>query len=394
MKGEIKIMFISDSIKYVGVDDKDIDLFESQYVVPDGVSYNSYIIFDDKITIMDTVDARATEEWVKNVEGALDGKKPEYLVISHLEPDHAANIKLIADKYPDMKLIGNAKTFQMLPQFFDEDFSDRQVVVKEGDEISLGKHSLTFVMAPMVHWPEVMVAYEKTEKILFSADGFGKFGALDTEDEEGWACEARRYYFNIVGKYGAQVQNLLKKAAALDIQTICPLHGPVLKENLGYYLNLYNTWSSYEPEDEGVLVAYASIHGNTAKVAKQIAEKLKAKGVEKMEVMDLSRDDMAEAVEAAFRYDKMVLACATYDGGLFPVMEDFLGHLKAKNFQKRKAALVENGSWAPLAAKKMRESLESMKNIEICENTVSIKSTVKAENVEQMDKMIDELLGK
>ena len=394
MKGEIKLMFISDSIKYVGVDDKDIDLFESQYVVPDGVSYNSYIIFDDKITIMDTVDARATEEWVKNVEEALDGKKPEYLVISHLEPDHAANIKLIADKYPDMKLIGNAKTFQMLPQFFDEDFSDRQVVVKEGDEISLGKHSLTFVMAPMVHWPEVMVAYEKTEKILFSADGFGKFGVLDTEDEEGWACEARRYYFNIVGKYGAQVQNLLKKAAALDIQTICPLHGPVLKENLGYYLNLYNTWSSYEPEDEGVLVAYASIHGNTAKAAKQIAEKLKAKGVEKMEVMDLSRDDMAEAVEAAFRYDKMVLACATYDGGLFPVMEDFLGHLKAKNFQKRKAALVENGSWAPLAAKKMRESLESMKNIEICENTVSIKSTVKAENVEQMDKMIDELLGK
>ena len=394
MKGEIKIMFISDSIKYVGVDDKDIDLFESQYVVPDGVSYNSYIIFDDKITIMDTVDARATEEWVKNVEEALDGKKPEYLVISHLEPDHAANIKLIADKYPDMKLIGNAKTFQMLPQFFDEDFSDRQVVVKEGDEISLGKHSLTFVMAPMVHWPEVMVAYEKTEKILFSADGFGKFGALDTEDEEGWACEARRYYFNIVGKYGAQVQNLLKKAAALDIQTICPLHGPVLKENLGYYLNLYNTWSSYEPEDEGVLVAYASIHGNTAKAAKQIAEKLKAKGVEKMEVMDLSRDDMAEAVEAAFRYDKMVLACATYDCGLFPVMEDFLGHLKAKNFQKRKAALVENGSWAPLAAKKMRESLEGMKNIEICENIVSIKSTVKAENVEQMDKMIDELLGK
>ena len=388
MKGEIKLMFISDSIKYVGVDDKDIDLFESQYVVPDGVSYNSYIIFDDKITIMDTVDARATEEWVKNVEEALDGKKPEYLVISHLEPDHAANIKLIADKYPDMKLIGNAKTFQMLPQFFDEDFSARQVVVKEGDEISLGKHSLTFVMAPMVHWPEVMVAYEKTEKILFSADGFGKFGALDTEDEEGWACEARRYYFNIVGKYGAQVQNLLKKAAALDIQTICPLHGPVLKENLGYYLNLYNTWSSYEPEDEGVLVAYASIHGNTAKAAKQIAEKLKAKGVEKMEVMDLSRDDMAEAVEAAFRYDKMVLACATYDGGLFPVMEDFLGHLKAKNFQKRKVALVENGSWAPLAAKKMRESLESMKNIEICENTVSIKSTVKAENVEQMDKMI------
>lgn len=385
-------MFISESIKYVGVDDKDIDLFESQYVVPDGVSYNSYIIFDEKITIMDTVDARATDEWVKNIEETLDGKEPSYLVISHLEPDHAANIGLIAHKYPNMQLIGNAKTFQMLPQFFDEDFADRQVVVKEGDEISLGSHSLTFVMAPMVHWPEVMVAYEKTEKILFSADGFGKFGALDSEDDEGWACEARRYYFNIVGKYGAQVQNLLKKASALDIQTICPLHGPVLKENLGYYLDLYNTWSSYEPEDEGVLVAYASIHGNTAKAAKQIADKLKAKGVEKMEVMDLSRDDMAEAVEAAFRYDKMVLACATYDGGLFPVMEDFLNHLKSKNFQKRKAALVENGSWAPLAAKKMRESLESMKNIEICENIVSIKSTVKEENVEQMDKMIDELL--
>lgn len=385
-------MFISESIKYVGVDDKDIDLFESQYVVPDGVSYNSYVIFDEKITIMDTVDARATDEWVKNIEEALDGKEPSYLVISHLEPDHAANIGLIAHKYPNMQLIGNAKTFQMLPQFFDEDFADRQVVVKEGDEISLGSHSLTFVMAPMVHWPEVMVAYEKTEKILFSADGFGKFGALDSEDDEGWACEARRYYFNIVGKYGAQVQNLLKKASALDIQTICPLHGPVLKENLGYYLDLYNTWSSYEPEDEGVLVAYASIHGNTAKAAKQIADKLKAKGVEKMEVMDLSRDDMAEAVEAAFRYDKMVLACATYDGGLFPVMEDFLNHLKSKNFQKRKAALVENGSWAPLAAKKMRESLESMKNIEICENIVSIKSTVKEENVEQMDKMIDELL--
>ena len=385
-------MFISDSIKYVGVDDKDIDLFESQYVVPDGVSYNSYIIFDEKITIMDTVDARATDEWVKNIEEALGGKEPSYLVISHLEPDHAANIGLIAHKYPNMQLIGNAKTFQMLPQFFDEDFADRQVVVKEGDEISLGSHSLTFVMAPMVHWPEVMVAYEKTEKILFSADGFGKFGALDSEDDEGWACEARRYYFNIVGKYGAQVQNLLKKASALDIQTICPLHGPVLKENLGYYLDLYNTWSSYEPEDEGVIVAYASIHGNTAKAAKQIADKLKAKGVEKMEVMDLSRDDMAEAVEAAFRYDKMVLACATYDGGLFPIMEDFLNHLKSKNFQKRKAALVENGSWAPLAAKKMRESLESMKNIEICENIVSIKSTVKEENVEQMDKMIDELL--
>lgn len=384
---------ISDSVIYVGADDKKLDLFESQYKIPDGVSYNSYVIKDSKMVVMDTVDNRATDMWFDNLEEAFAGKAPDYLVISHLEPDHAGNIQRFLMKYPDTIVVTNAKAFAMLPQFFDLKLDDsKKIVVKEGDTLNIGKHTLTFVMAPMVHWPEVMVAYEKTEKILFSADGFGKFGALDSEDDEGWACEARRYYFNIVGKYGAQVQNLLKKASALDIQTICPLHGPVLKENLGYYLDLYNTWSSYEPEDEGVIVAYASIHGNTAKAAKQIADKLKAKGVEKMEVMDLSRDDMAEAVEAAFRYDKMVLACATYDGGLFPVMEDFLNHLKSKNFQKRKAALVENGSWAPLAAKKMRESLESMKNIEICENIVSIKSTVKEENVEQMDKMIDELL--
>ena len=389
----MKDIVISDAVKYIGADDKDLDLFESQYIVPNGVSYNSYVILDEKIAVMDTIDTRKTDEWKENLERVLDGRTPDYLVISHLEPDHAGSIKEFADKYPEAKIVASAKAIAMLPQFFEiADLADRAVAVKEGEELSLGSHTLQFFMAPMVHWPEVMVEYEKSEKILFSADGFGKFGALDADED--WTCEARRYYFNIVGKYGAQVQNLLKKAAALDIQTICPLHGPVLKENLGYYLNLYNTWSSYEPEDEGVLVAYASIHGNTAKAAKQIAEKLKAKGVEKMEVMDLSRDDMAEAVEAAFRYDKMVLACATYDGGLFPVMEDFLGHLKAKNFQKRKAALVENGSWAPLAAKKMRESLESMKNIEICENTVSIKSTVKAENVEQMDKMIDELLGK
>ena len=389
----MKDIVISDAVKYIGADDKDLDLFESQYIVPNGVSYNSYVILDEKIAVMDTIDTRKTDEWKENLERVLDGRTPDYLVVSHLEPDHAGSIKEFADKYPEAKIVASAKAIAMLPQFFEiADLADRAVAVKEGEELSLGSHTLQFFMAPMVHWPEVMVEYEKSEKILFSADGFGKFGALDADED--WTCEARRYYFNIVGKYGAQVQNLLKKAAALDIQTICPLHGPVLKENLGYYLNLYNTWSSYEPEDEGVLVAYASIHGNTAKAAKQIAEKLKAKGVEKMEVMDLSRDDMAEAVEAAFRYDKMVLACATYDGGLFPVMEDFLGHLKAKNFQKRKAALVENGSWAPLAAKKMRESLESMKNIEICENTVSIKSTVKAENVEQMDKMIDELLGK
>lgn len=384
---------ISESIKYIGADDTTLDLFESQYIIPNGISYNSYVILDEKVAVMDTIDARKSEEWFNNLSNVLAGRNVDYIVISHLEPDHAANIKALSDKYPDAKLVLSAKAKAMLPQFFAIDnLDDKCITVAEGQELSLGTHNLKFIMAPMVHWPEVMLEYETTEKVLFSADAFGKFGALSASED--WTCEARRYYFNIVGKYGAQVQNLLKKAAALDIQTICPLHGPVLKENLGYYLNLYNTWSSYEPEDEGVLVAYASIHGNTAKAAKQIAEKLKAKGVEKMEVMDLSRDDMAEAVEAAFRYDKMVLACATYDGGLFPVMEDFLGHLKAKNFQKRKAALVENGSWAPLAAKKMRESLEGMKNIEICENIVSIKSTVKAENVEQMDKMIDELLGK
>lgn len=389
MKGEIKIMFISDSIKYVGVDDKDIDLFESQYVVPDGVSYNSYIIFDDKITIMDTVDARATEEWVKNVEEALDGKKPEYLVISHLEPDHAANIKLIADKYPDMKLIGNAKTFQMLPQFFDEDFSDRQVVVKEGDEISLGKHSLTFVMAPMVHWPEVMVAYEKTEKILFSADGFGKFGALDTEDEEGWACEARRYYFNIVGKYGAPVQTLLKKAAALDIRTICPLHGPVLKENLEFYIGKYLTWSSYEPEDDGVLVACASIHGNTKTAAEKMVNILKEQGYNKVAFTDLTRDDMAEAIEDAFRYSRLIVAAASYDGGVFPPMEDFLNRLSHKAYQNRKVGIIENGSWAPTAGKCIKTAFEGMKNITICGDTVTIKSTMKDEDIANMYKLAE-----
>lgn len=389
MKGEIKIMFISDSIKYVGVDDKDIDLFESQYVVPDGVSYNSYIIFDDKITIMDTVDARATEEWVKNVEEALDGKKPEYLVISHLEPDHAANIKLIADKYPDMKLIGNAKTFQMLPQFFDEDFSDRQVVVKEGDEISLGKHSLTFVMAPMVHWPEVMVAYEKTEKILFSADGFGKFGALDTEDEEGWACEARRYYFNIVGKYGAPVQTLLKKAAALDIRTICPLHGPVLKENLEFYIGKYLTWSSYEPEDDGVLVACASIHGNTKTAAEKMVNILKEQGYNKVAFTDLTRNDMAEAIEDAFRYSRLIVAAASYDGGVFPPMEDFLNRLSHKAYQNRKVGIIENGSWAPTAGKCMKTAFEGMKNITICGDTVTIKSTMKDEDIANMYKLAE-----
>ena len=369
-------MFVTDNVKYIGVDDKDIDLFESQYVVPEGVSYNSYVIMDEKITVMDTVDARATEEWVSNLKEVLGDKSPEYLVVSHLEPDHAANIQKIAEMYPGMKLVGNAKTFQMLPQFFEFDLSDRTVTVKEGDELSIGSHTLQFFMAPMVHWPEVMVTYEKSEKILFSADGFGKFGALDSEDDD-WACEARRYYFNIVGKYGAQVQALLKKASGLDIAIICPLHGPVLKEDLGYYINKYDIWSSYKPEDTGVIIAYASIHGNTAKAARECAGIFKDNGVENLEVFDLSRDDMAEAIEAAFRYDRMVIASATYDGGLFPVMEDFLAHLKSKNYQKRKVAVIENGSWAPVAAKKMTDMLESMKDIEICEKKVTIKSVMK-----------------
>ncbi len=369
-------MFITDSVKYIGADDKDIDLFESQYVVPEGVSYNSYVIMDDKITVMDTVDARATDEWITNLKEALSGKSPDYLVVSHLEPDHAANIQKIAEMYPDMKLVGNAKTFQMLPQFFDLDLSERIINVSEGDELSIGSHTLQFFMAPMVHWPEVMVTYEKSEKILFSADGFGKFGVLDSEDDD-WACEARRYYFNIVGKYGAQVQALLKKASGLDIAIICPLHGPVLKEDLGYYINKYDIWSSYKPEDTGVIIAYASIHGNTAKAARECAGIFKDNGVENLEVFDLSRDDMAEAIEAAFRYDRMVIASATYDGGLFPVMEDFLAHLKSKNYQKRKVAVIENGSWAPVAAKKMTDMLESMKDIEICEKKVTIKSVMK-----------------
>ena len=385
-------MFITDSVKYIGADDKDIDLFESQYVVPEGVSYNSYVIMDEKITVMDTVDARATEEWVSNLKEVLGDKSPEYLVVSHLEPDHAANIQKVAEMYPGMKIVGNAKTFQMLPQFFDFDLTDRTVTVKEGDELSIGSHTLQFFMAPMVHWPEVMVTYEKSEKILFSADGFGKFGAINSDEEDDWACEARRYYFNIVGKYGAQVQALLKKASGLDIAIICPLHGPVLKEDLGYYINKYDVWSSYEPEDKGVLVAYASIHGNTAKAAKACAEMFENKGVEKLELFDLSRDDMAEAIEAAFRYDRMVIASATYDGGLFPVMEDFLAHLKSKNYQKRKVALIENGSWAPVAAKKMADMLESMKNIEICEKRVSIKSVMKEADKAAIEEIVDAML--
>lgn len=388
----MKDIIISDSIKYIGADDKDLDLFESQYVVPNGVSYNSYVILDQKVAVMDTVDSRRGEEWLNNLEEALDGRKVDYLVVSHMEPDHAANVKALAEKYPEMKVVGNAKTFPMIGQFFDIDLSERSVTVAEGDTLNLGSHELTFVMAPMVHWPEVMVSYESSEKILFSADGFGKFGALDTDED--WACEARRYYFNIVGKYGAQVQALLKKAAGLDIEMICPLHGPILKENLEYYIGKYQVWSSYEPEDEGILVAYASIHGNTKQAAIKLKEILEAKGAKKVAITDLSRDDMAEAIEDAFRYDKMVLAAATYDGGVFPCMEDFLHHLKSKTYRKRTVALMENGSWAPVAAKAMRAMLEQMKDITICDKVVTIKSAVKDSTVTDMEALAEELLAK
>lgn len=381
---------ISDAVRYIGVDDRDIDLFESQYIVPNGVSYNSYLILDDKTAVMDTVDARKTEEWLSNLETELGGKAPEYLVISHLEPDHSGSIAAILEKYPAMKVVSNAKVFNMFPQFFEVDVEERKVVVGEGDTLELGSHVLTFVMAPMVHWPEVMVEYESTEKILFSADAFGKFGALDTDED--WACEARRYYVNIVGKYGAQASALLKKAAGLDIQTICPLHGPILKENLEYYIGKYQIWSSYEPEDDGVFVAYGSIHGNTGRAAKKLGEILTAKGAKKVVVTDLAREDLAESVEDAFRYDKLVVACATYDGGLFPVMEDFIYHLEMKNFQKKKVAFMENGSWAPMANKKMVERFEKMKNITICENKVSIKSTMKEADIAQMEALAEEIL--
>lgn len=380
---------VTDTIIYAGVNDKTLDLFESQYEVPNGISYNSYVILDDKITVMDTVDKRATDEWFSNVGKILDGKKPDYLVISHLEPDHASNIARFAEKYPDVKLVGNAKTFAMLPQFFDSDFKDRQIAVKEGDELTTGAHTLSFYMAPMVHWPEVMVTYDKKDKVLFSADAFGKFGTLDTDED--WDCEARRYYFNIVGKYGAQAQALLKKAAALDIEIICPLHGPVLKENLGHYIGKYDTWSKYEAENKGITVAYASIHGNTAYAAKKLAEILTEMGEEKVSLFDLSRDDMAEAVEDAFRYDGIVFASATYDGGLFPCMEAYLSHLKSKGYRNRTAAIMENGSWAPTAAKQIRAALEGMKEITVIDKAVTIKSVMKDADIAAMREMAAEL---
>ena len=383
-------IIISDSIKYIGVDDTTLDLFESQYIVPNGVSYNSYLILDEKIAVMDTVDARKTKEWFDNLDKELKGRVPDYLIVSHLEPDHSANIQLFTEKYKEAKLVLSAKAKAMLPQFFNiEGLDERCIVVKEGEELDLGNHHLKFIMAPMVHWPEVMVEYETTEKILFSADGFGKFGALSHDED--WACEARRYYFNIVGKYGAPVQALLKKASTLDIEMICPLHGPILKDNLGYYLNKYQIWSSYQSEDEGVLVASASIHGNTKEVALKVVDLLKEKSV-KVAFTDLTRDDMAEAVEDAFRYSKMILAGATYDGGVFTPMEDFLHRLQHKGYQNKKVGLIENGSWAPLANKAMKDLLSSMKNITICENTVTIKSTYKDENLEAINNLIEEIL--
>ena len=384
---------LTESVYYVGADDKTLDLFEGQYVIPEGISYNSYVIMDDKIAVMDTVDKRATDEWFQNLEEVLNGKEPDYLAILHMEPDHAANIEHFLNKYKKAKVVSNPKTFNMIPQFFEHlDLEGRKVVVNEGDELSLGSHTLTFVMAPMVHWPEVMVAYEKKEKILFSADAFGKFGALDVEDE--WDCEARRYYINIVGKYGAQVQALLKKAATLDIQKIFALHGPMLTENLGYYINKYDIWSSYRPEDEGILIAYASVYGHTKQAAEKLKEILEAKGAPKVAITALARDDMAEAVEDAFRYDRLVLASVTYDGGIFPCMESFIAHLKSKNYQNRKVAFIENGSWAPIAAKKMRAELEGLKNLTFADTAVSIKSAMKDVDIKQLEALADELLVK
>ena len=382
---------ITETIKYIGVDDTDIDLFESQYVVPNGVSYNSYVIFDEKIAIMDTVDPRKGSEWIENLQTVLDGRQPDYLVVQHLEPDHAGNIAKVMELYPQMQVVASDKAVKMLPQFFyDTQFEGRVIGVKEGGTLSLGGRTLHFVMAPMVHWPEVMVSYDSKEKVLFSADGFGKFGAL-CHDEE-WACEARRYYFNICGKYGGPVQTLLKKAATLDIAIICPLHGPILTENLGYYIGLYDTWSRYEPETEGVLVAYASIHGNTAEVARKFADMLRARGAEKVVVCDLARCDMAEAVEDAFRYSKLVVAAASYDSDVFPPMHDFLHHLAIKNFCKRRIGIIENGSWAPSAGRAMRNIIDRFKDVQVVEPMVTIVSRLKPQDVPALEQLADDML--
>lgn len=389
----MKDIEITDEIKYIGVDDKTIDLFEGQYIVPNGISYNSYLIKDDKNVIMDTVDERATEEWFNNLEKELNGEKVDYLVVSHMEPDHAANIEKLSKKYPDMKIVGNAKTFEFMKQIFDiENLEERKVVVKEADTLNIGKHTLQFFMAPMVHWPEVMCTYEQNTKILFTADGFGKFGTLDTDED--WTYEARRYYFNIVGKYGMQVQALLKKVSTLDVKMICPLHGPTLKENLEYYINKYDIWSSYKAEDEGVFIAYSSIHGHTKEAAFKMKEILEEKGAEKVVITDLTRDDMAEAVEDAFRYDKVIFASSSYNMGLFPAMEEFMHHLQGKNYQNRKIGIIENGTWAPSAGRCMKEIIGKMKDIDLCDTTVTIMSKMNDENIETMKKLADEILSK
>ena len=381
-------MFITNDIKYVGVNDHQIDLFEGQYVVPNGMSYNSYVILDEKVAVMDTVDQYFGDEWLKNLEVALEGRKPDYLVVHHMEPDHSANIANFLEHYPEAVVVASAKAFTMVKQFFGYDYADRRIVVGEGDTLSLGKHVLNFVTAPMVHWPEVIMTYESSEKVLFSADAFGKFGALDVEDE--WDCEARRYYIGIVGKYGAQVQSLLKKAAGLDIAMICPLHGPVLKENLGHYINLYDIWSSYRVESDGILIAYTSIYGHTKKAVELLAEKLEAKG-QKVTVADLARDDMAEAVEDAFRYGKLVLATTTYNGDMFPFMKEFINHLTERSYQNRFVAFIENGSWAPVAGKFMKKMLENSKNLTFAENTVKIFSAMNEKNVAEIDALVEEL---
>ena len=381
-------MKITDSVRYIGADDDTLDLFESQYPVPDGVSYNSYLILDEKTAVMDTVDFRAKDVWLSNLEKELNGRSVDYLIVSHMEPDHAACIGMLAERYPKMQIVGNAKTFPMISRFFSIDFEERQVIVGEGDTLSLGSHTLQFFMAPMVHWPEVMVAYEQSEKILFSADGFGTFGALSKNIP--WEQEAGRYYFNIVGKYGVQVQTLLKKAAGLDIQMICPLHGPVLKENLAYYINKYQIYSSYEPEEKGIVIACASIHGHTKQAAKKLAELLKDKG-EKVIFYDLTREDTSKVIADAFKYDRMILAACTYDGGLFPPMEDFLHHLKSKGFRKRTIGIMENGSWAPVAGRHMKAILEQMKDITVCEREVTIKSAATEEDYRVMEELAAEI---
>lgn len=383
-------MFITDDIKYIGVNDHKVDLFEGQYVVENGMAYNSYVIMDEKIAVMDSVDANFGEEWLANIERVLEGASPDYLIVQHMEPDHSANIKIFTDKYEDATVVATSKAFVMMKQFFGTEFTDRRVVVGEGDTLLLGKHILTFVMAPMVHWPEVMVTYDSFDKVLFSADGFGKFGALDVEED--WACEARRYYIGIVGKYGAQVQALLKKAATLDIETICPLHGPVLTENLGYYINLYDIWSSYRVESEGVMIAYSSIYGHTKDAVLELEKLLLAKGCPKVVVCDLAREDMAEAVEDAFRYGKLVLASVTYNGDVFPHMKEFINHLTERNYQKRTVAFIENGSWAPTAAKVMKKMLENSKELDFIESIVTVKSALAEENKAQLKILADALV--